>query len=370
MADTPAATRKQARRKTVARVGADAFSNSRLSLFQGFLANTDNERSVLSNAVDLWDNSPRFSISRARMNSLRTSDGFLKKLEIPFYYRGKNFKVVIHPASITGKDGKCISYYPSAREEIVEHALRKIAIKQQAGFFDKPNSRAGVAFSLYELQKELKEHSHSFSYDELVESLDILSSSTIDIIADDTEGKKQPMMRSAYLQSLTMVRRKDYEADATAKCVVQFHPLMTESIDRLTYRQFNYQRLMKCRSQLARWLLNQLVLKYTQASVLHAFEMRYSTVKRDSGLLDGYKLQRQAVAALDGAWEELTTLGAVGLVKKSEQRGSRSKLEDVIYRLSPTREFIFEQKAANRRQNDAEETLVDKSQPLLLKKGE
>jgi len=52
----------------------------------------------------------------------------------------------------------------------------------------------------------------------------------------------------------------------------------------VTYRQFNYQRLMKCSTQLARWLIGQLVLKYTQAALINSFEMRYSTIKRDSAL--------------------------------------------------------------------------------------
>ena len=68
------------------------------------------------------------------------------------------------------------------------------------------------------------------------------------------------------LAALSGIKRKDYEADRSAKWAAQFHPLVTQSIDRVTYRQFNYKRLMKCRSQLARWLLSQLVLKYTQAS--------------------------------------------------------------------------------------------------------
>ena len=81
--------------------------------------------------------------------------------------------------------------------------------------------------------------------------------------------------------------------------------------------------------------------------------MRYSTIKRDSGLLDGYARQRDAIAALDVAWEELKTLGALSVIKKAEQRGARAKLEDVIYTLLPSREFAAEQKAANRRLMDA-----------------
>ena len=93
-------------------------------------------------------------------------------------------------------------------------------------------------------------------------------------------------------------------------------------------------------------------MKYTQAALSNSFEMRYSTIKRDSAMLEGYALERKAIKALDEAWEELKQLGALSVVNKSKQRGARGKLEDVIYTLHPTREFVGEQKAANRRQND------------------
>ena len=148
---------------------------------------------------------------------------------------------------------------------------------------------------------------------------------------------------------LTGVKRKDYESDRDARWVAQFHPLVTQSIDQVTYRQFNYQRLMRCRTQLARWLIGQLVLKYTQAGLGNSFDMRFSTIERDSSLLNGYARKRDAVAALDAAWDELTELGTLREIKKAEARGLRAKLEDVTYTLFPTVKFAAEQKAANRR---------------------
>ncbi len=357
MADKFAVPKKPTKRKAVAPIGADAFASQQMSLFQTFLANTDDGRGDLSNAVDLWDAVPRYSVSRARMNDLRTAEGFLHRLEIPFQHRGRSFTVVVYPARVVDKDGKELSYYPSAREELVEHALRKIAADQQAGFFDAPGNRSGVRFSIYQLRKELEQQGHTLSYYELVDSLHILARSSVAIIATNEDGD-EAFAESTYLSALTGVKRKTYDADPDARWAAQFHPLVTQSIDRLTYRQFNYRRLMKCRSQLARWLLSRLVLKYTQAGPMTPFEMRYSTIKRDSGLLSGYKVGRQAVAALDDAWEELRELGALSAARKNEQRGSRARLEDVIYTLTPTREFIAEQKAANRRQSDAKTTLA------------
>lgn len=344
--------KKTARRKEVAPLPEDAFASRQLSLFQGFLANTGDQREALSNAVDLWDSLPRYAISRARMGSLRTPEGFLPVMELPFNYRGKSLVATIYPAQVKGKDGKRVSYYPSAREELIEHALRKISAVQHAGFFDQPTYRSGARFSLHQLRKELEQQGHSLRYDELVEGLDILSLSAIEIAATVDDGD-EAFARSTYLAALTGVKRKDYETDRGTRWVAQFHPLVTQSIDQVTYRQFNYQRLMRCNTQLGRWLISQLVLKYTQAAVLNSFEMRYSTIKRDSALLNNYKQERQAIAALDAAWEELRTLGALSIIKKFEARGARNKLEDVAYTLYPTSQFASEQKAANRRQRDA-----------------
>ena len=351
------------KRKQVAPLTGDAFANRQLSLFQGFLANTGDEREALSNAVDLWDSIPRYAVSRVRMNAMRTPEGFLAVMETPFHYRGRELTARIYPAQVKGADGKWASYYPSAREELVEHALRKISTEQQAGFFDQPNYRSGAKFSLYQLRRELEQQGHSLRYDELVQSLDILSLSSIEIEGTTADGD-EAFARSTYLAALSGVRRKDYEADRSARWAAQFHPLVTQSIDQVTYRQFNYQRLMRCTTQLSRWLIGQLVLKYTQAALSNSFEMRYSTIKRDSALLSGYKLERQAVAALDAAWQELKTLGALTSIKKAEQRGARAKLEDVVYTLYPSREFTAEQKAANRRQSDAKTPTTGDTLPL------
>ena len=143
--------------------------------------------------------------------------------------------------------------------------------------------------------------------------------------------------------------------DPDAKWMVQFHPLVTQEIDALTYRQFNYAQMMSHSNQLARWLHKQLSLKFTFASILTPFEMRYSTIKRDSALIEGYALERKAIAALDASWEELKTAGMLIKVNKSPVLGTRGKIEDVIYTLTPSSAFSTEMKAANKRNQIAQD---------------
>lgn len=343
-------------------VPASAFDNNQLSLFQDFLINTEDEASVLSNAIDLWDSIPRYSISRRKEDELRMPGGFLPVRMINFKYRGKNYIAQIRPARIDIKDkdgkrtGETIEHYPSAREELIEHTLRKLAAEHYIGFFDKPDYRSGVSFTLHRLRAELAKHGHAMTYNGIIESLEILHYSYLAVIDSESDPSDPNMISQPYFPALAKVSRKKKLEDPDVKWFVQFHGLVTNSINQITYRQFNYQRLMKCSSQLARWIISQLVLKYTQASITNSFQINLSTIKRDSVLLDGYSRQRDALAALNLAWEEIRDLGAVSLVEKNEKRGIRGKLEDVTYTLYPTTEFAREQKAANRRHNNAMNT--------------
>lgn len=342
---------------------ATEFKNHQLSLFQQFLCNTDEERKKLSNSIELWDAVPRYSVSRQAMVKMRDEYGNLPLLQLDFEYRGTKFNASIQATQIEVKDEKgkalktqngklaTIAFYPSANEELVEEALRKLAVDHESGFYinKKPSSRSGVVFSLYQLREELRQRGHTRSYDEIKLSLDILSGSNINIIANSSTSIDMPFGKSNYLAAMTGVTRKDMISDPNKKWMVQFHPFVTASIDKLSYRQFNYHQLMSHTTQLARWLHKQLILKYTFASRLNPFEMRYSTIQRDSAMLDNYSRPMDARVACDSSMKELKEHGVlIGLTRRVEE-GVRGKITDVVYTLTPSCEFVAEAKAANKR---------------------
>src|SRR5271156_4943197 len=90
-----------------------------------------------------------------------------------FQYKGRTFVRILSPARVQDLDGVTREYYASANEELVEDALRKIATEQQSGYFDKPNYRSGVVFTLYALREELKKRGHTRSYQQIVLALNI-----------------------------------------------------------------------------------------------------------------------------------------------------------------------------------------------------
>jgi len=324
------------------------FGNAQLSLFQNFMCNTDEERQRFSNAIDLWDSVPRYSVNRQAMTKARANEKFLDNHQVTFHYRGRTYTSTISPARVTDLDGKVRDFYPSATEELVEDALRKLAIEQQAGFFDKPNYRSGVVFSIYALREELRMRGHSRSYQEVRLALDILSGSIIEITSQDEE-KGEVLIKAPYLPSLVAASRSKLRDDPKAKWAVQFHPLVTGSIDKVTYRQFNYHAMMSHSTQLARWLHKQLVLKYTFADQLKPFEMRYSTIKRDSALLGGYSRERDAIEAVVAAFSELQQRDILASYERKDVTGPRKKILDSVITIWPSFEFIREAKAANKR---------------------
>ena len=115
--------------------------------------------------------------------------------------------------------------------------------------------------------------------------------------------------------------------------------------------------MMSHSTQLARWLHKQLVLKYTFADFMKPFEMRYSTIRRDSGLLDGYARERAAIEALEDAFDELKQRGIFYEYDRKDETGPRGKLMDVVFTVHPSLEFVRETKAANKRQMDGQHTI-------------
>jgi len=357
--------------KPVIPPGEADFQGKQLDLFRSFLCNGADERDRLSNTFDLWDSVPRYAMSRQQMTKIRKEKGFLSLHQVTFQYRGRSLEVRIQAARIFDEKTRTeTDYYPSANEELIEDALRKIAAEQRNAFFDRPNYRSGVVFTLHMLREELKRRGHTRSYQEIVLSLKILARSSIEILT--TDGKDgEGFTISSYFSGLSAVSKNKLAEDPQAKWIVQFHPLVTQAIDALTYRQFNYAQMMGHRTQLARWLHKQLSLKFTFASLTTSFEMRYSTIKRDSALLEGYKQERQAVVALDAAWDELKASGVLMKVAKNQIRGGRGKLEDVVYTFMASLNFVSEVKAANKRQSvtvASAAASVDNSAPSIKRR--
>ena len=235
-----------------------AFKSMQTDLFQNFLVNNDAEKEPLSNTIELWDRLPKYSVSQVEQNKIRTKEGLLPLQRRDVIVKDCAYSIFISPALLADEQGK--AYYPSANEELVEDALRKIATLQNQCFFDERQSHCGVTFTLHQLRTELKERGHSRSYQEIIKSLYILAGADIEIRTKQGQGVSIEKFMS--LTGFTESERLD---NPNSKWVGYFHSLVRKAMSSVEYRQYNYEQMMQLETHLSRWLYKRLAHYWTNA---------------------------------------------------------------------------------------------------------
>jgi hypothetical protein len=310
-----------------------------LALFQMFVPEDDDK---YSNTIELYDAVPKYFPTR-HMNDRRESGKYLPILDREFEHRGETYILQIRPARIRYKDGQELEYYPSYREELVEDALRKIACDRLNGVY--LDDRAGVQFTLYALKKELEARGHALNLPDLLEALKIGNLTSLSVQKADGTA----IIQSPIFPVLLVASKEDWlKNPKKARCYVQFNPLVTASIDRLTYRQFDYLTYMSYKHRLARWLHKRLAHNYIQAGLMAPYTIRMSTILRDSGSYQSTRGNNNT-REIDNALEELKAKRVLMGIKKETRRGLRNKVLDITYTLQPDMDFINEMKKANSR---------------------
>lgn len=303
-----------------------------LGLFQNFLL----EKEQYSNSIELYDAIPRFIASTKKMSEMRESGKYLATLRREFKFRNFSYKVEIRPGRVTKEDGTDIEYYPSEREQIIEEALWKIAHEKHKGYY--LDKMIGVEFTLSELRQELYKRGHAMRYDAIIDALVICNGCNIGLQNDTgTVIFKSPIFPVLLISSRESWLREPNKA----RCYVQFNSLATESLKRLTYRLFNYEKFMSIKLILSRWLYKRISHNYIQAKQTNVYTIKASTIIRDSGLI-GSKSFRMKVRAIDEALEELKGKHIISFVKKNKifSKENSRKIEDICYELTPSYNLV------------------------------
>ncbi len=326
----------------------ELIQSVQFDLFSQFITN---DPSKVSNTVEVWESIPKYFFTPKQVEKLRTDEGLAKPYKLDYVYNDILCAVKIQPALIEQEEGNYKAFFPSLTEELVEEALTKFFTEQQYGIHDLKNSESWVKFSLSMIHKELKARGRERNRNQIKRAIEIMSSCVITLYKEEKE-----VWKGSILQDLVTVGREEYIEDTDSQHIARLPLFISHSINNLEYRQFNYDRLMSCNEQLTRWIYKQLIHRFRQANLLNHYHFMYSGLARDSGLLqqatEGRNRQK-----VKSSLDELINRGVITKYKSKPQMEGR-KITDVKYIVTPTSDFVTEQKAANRRSNENYEKVI------------
>lgn len=322
----------------------EAVPSLQYDFFSYFL---DNRKGSVSNLVEMWQSIPKYFLTAHQAKQLRTDDGLAQPFKLEYNLRGRGgeqlaFAVKIQPALIEQEDGKHKAFFPGSSEELVEEALKKIFANQFNGIHIPEKLQSWVKFSYNMLREEMEKCGHGRTYAEIKQALEVMRRCNITVFR---EGKE--IYSGGIISEYVAVDREKYLDDRDSFHYARLPSFISESINTLRYRQFNYERLMSCTSQLTRWLYQRFVSRYTHADLFNSYHFTFSDIQQASGLLM-QKNERHNRAKMLEALDELRAKKILLSYDIQEKKAGR-KIIDVVYEVRAHPEFVQEQKAANRR---------------------
>ena len=317
-----------------------SVQSTQFDLFAQFVAN---DASEVSNTIEVWETIPKYFLTPRQVEKLRTQNGHADPIKWSY---PDDMEIKIQPALVEQPDGRFLAFFPGVTEELVEEALKKILSDQQHGMHLPDQLETWVKFSLQMIKREMQAKHRSRSIDEIKHAVEVMASCVLTL---SKNGKE--IWKGSILQDLVTVGREEYMSDNNALHVARLPLFISQAINRLDYRQYNYHHYLECSEQLARWLYKQLIHRYRQADSSNAYHFLYSTLARSSALLQ----QKRPVDNRRKVTSALEELKRRRILRSYQARMEKhgSKIIDVKYTIKPTLEFINEQKAANRRGRQA-----------------
>lgn len=226
----------------------------------------------------------------------RINGQYLDPVERQFKARGKHFTLEIVPARICiGKDRnghkKYKDFFPGAREEFVEDALRKIAWEKGGILLD---GRIGITFTFRELQKELKSHGHTYNIAQIKQS--ILICRSCELRLKKHTGSGQTTIEEGIFPFIGLHEREEWKhKKGNSHCYVQFNLWVNQALKQKNFRPTNYKLNMSIKNGVARWLAKKMSHNFTQSGTLNRHQQEYkillSTIIAGAGIPSNIKIK-------------------------------------------------------------------------------
>jgi len=316
-----------------------------MQLFESLLPNDQQ----FSNTIEFYDFCPKYVYWRTE----RVGDKFLDRIERQFECRGSAYRLSIDPAKIKDSDGIVRDYFPGVAEELVEDALRKLAVDGHGLFLD---DQAAVTFTLYELQKELSKTGHTYSLEQIKKALMVCVGTTIHLTTQNGET----IFSDHLFETVGLNTREDWKGQGKkTKAFVRFNSLVTKSIREGSWRQFNYEVSMRFKSVVSRQLNKRMSHHFTQAHLSVSYSIRLSTMLRDFGLTT-YTYVRDNLRHVTKALDEMVTKRVIRSydIQNIYDADRKNKLIDALIEIKPDINFVNESIAANIKQRDIKQLVT------------
>lgn len=293
-----------------------------------------------SNSIHLYDIAPKYTYNKRQRN---VSESAFDKRKM--HVSKTEYDVEVQAARIEVANNKEVLMYPAEREEYIEDALRKLATSGNGVFLQ---GEAGVKFTLYELQRELARHNHTYDWDQLREGLYVLRRSGLKLTNSFTKEVWEENFLSRLVEG---GRRKNKDGTTYEPWYACFHKLVTKSINDMTYRQINYPLLMSIKGLLAKYIFKRMVAVYTYATVDRPYQPSLIQILEESGRgLSGE--MKNNVKAVRRSFDQLIEKGVLREVVELDRVKDGKKVVNIRYSLYPTESFVNDIIAANAKQKE------------------
>jgi hypothetical protein len=309
-----------------------------------------------SHTLDFFDAIPKYPVS------VTTAVAKLEPIEVPFSLLGKKYTALISPARVKlAETGEQRLVFPGSREELVERALRFIAVQQIARTRLTPHAETGQAvtvfFTLSMLRRHLEDLGHGFKLSAIKEALDILSDTLIETRLeshDDEPGqsKRRRFMKGTILSNYSGDFAEGDQTGEESRAAMTFHPAATAAILQLAFYPINQLRVGRLKRPLARWLTTRMSHNYRQARKNsfvqnEGYHISLKTILEERGLprearlRDNLKSVREALTEMKQRriLSEMQPF-AEELINAPSKR--RPKVVDAVWTLYPSAELVDE----------------------------
>jgi len=315
-------------------------NSAQMSLFQ--IIEPPGKKDEYSNTIEIYDALPKYVWDQKREQEDLSNAIITRQCTI----RRQLFTVKIKPAIIEKEDGRAVLIYAGAREEILEDALRKLAVSGNGHIIE---GKAGVMFTLYKLQQELSRMGHGYNLNEIKEAIQVCRGATLECISSDGEA----FISSSFFPMVGLTTRGEFrKKGGNARCYVQFNPLVNESILNLTFRQYNYRIGMEIRSPLARYIYKRMSHYWTQASPDAPYTPSLISFLKQSPRELSPRMPEN-VRAMKLALDILIKQEVISDYEANQVKDGR-KVIDVRYVIRPHENFVKQVMASNKRAQQTE----------------